>query len=590
MAKEMNVKVLHVSKTTAQWAAETTVISKGLLCVEFTTDGKTKLKVGDGTNTFAGLAYVQDGTFNIGDYYTSAQTDTKISDAITALGNIITIKGVKATVDELPTADNKVGDLWFVGADGDTTDNFTEYVWTTSNKWEYLGKVQTEIDLSGYALKTEVQDVADDLTEVAGRVTTLEGATHTHDNAAVLNATTASFTTEEKEKLAGIAAGATNVTVDSALSDTSANPVENKAVKAAVDAKVDKVDGKGLSTNDYTTAEKEKLAGIAEGANKTVVDSAISADSTNPVENKVVSAALDSKVDKVTGKGLSTNDFTDDLKAKLDGIEAGANKITVDAERSTTSENPVQNKVIDAALSALEADQHTHANADVLNATTASFTTEEKEKLAGIAAGATSITVDTALSADSANPVENKAVKAALDTKVDAVEGKGLSTNDYTTAEKEKLAGVETGANKTVVDAELSTSSENPVQNKVVNTALGTKVDKVEGMGLSTNDYTTAEKEKLAAIEAGANKTVVDTALSADSANPVENKAVKAALDTKVDAVEGKGLSTNDYTTAEKEKLASLENYDDTALTERVAAIEADYIKSTDTLVLNCTL
>ena len=32
--------------------------------------------------------------------------------------------------------------------------------------------------------------------------------------------------------------------------------------------KVDKVDGKGLSTNDYTTVEKAKLAGIAEGANK----------------------------------------------------------------------------------------------------------------------------------------------------------------------------------------------------------------------------------------------------------------------------------------------------------------------------------
>ncbi len=34
--------------------------------------------------------------------------------------------------------------------------------------------------------------------------------------------------------------------------------------------KVDKVTGKGLSTNDYTTAEKTKLAGIAEGANKYV--------------------------------------------------------------------------------------------------------------------------------------------------------------------------------------------------------------------------------------------------------------------------------------------------------------------------------
>ena len=37
-----------------------------------------------------------------------------------------------------------------------------------------------------------------------------------------------------------------------------------------VSSKVDKVDGKGLSTNDYTNAEKTKLAGIAEGAQKNV--------------------------------------------------------------------------------------------------------------------------------------------------------------------------------------------------------------------------------------------------------------------------------------------------------------------------------
>ena len=56
--------------------------------------------------------------------------------------------------------------------------------------------------------------------------------------------------------------------------------------------KVDKVDGKGLSTNDYTTIEKNKLAGIATGANKTVVDTALSATSTNPVQNKVVNDAI----------------------------------------------------------------------------------------------------------------------------------------------------------------------------------------------------------------------------------------------------------------------------------------------------------
>lgn len=62
-----NSKVLHVTKTTEEWASVTTVIDKGLLCVETTTDGKTKAKIGDGTNTFADLPYLQDGTINIDD-------------------------------------------------------------------------------------------------------------------------------------------------------------------------------------------------------------------------------------------------------------------------------------------------------------------------------------------------------------------------------------------------------------------------------------------------------------------------------------------------------------------------------------------
>lgn len=68
-------------------------------------------------------------------------------------------------------------------------------------------------------------------------------------------------------------------------------------------------------------------------------------------------------------------------------------------------------------------------------------------------------------------------VTSGLAGKVDKVTGKGLSTNDYTTAEKNKLAGIEAQANKTVVDSALSSSSTNPVQNKVVNIALGTKAD-----------------------------------------------------------------------------------------------------------------
>lgn len=61
-----------------------------------------------------------------------------------------------------------------------------------------------------------------------------------------------------------------------------------------------------------------------------------------------LTTALSNKVDKVPDKGLSTNDFTAAYKTKLDGIAAGANKITVDSALSTTSTNPVQNKVINS--------------------------------------------------------------------------------------------------------------------------------------------------------------------------------------------------------------------------------------------------
>ena len=81
-----------------------------------------------------------------------------------------------------------------------------------------------------------------------------------------------------------IAANLTTTTTGYALDATMGKKLQ--------DNKVDKVSGKGLSTNDYTTAEKTKLAGIADGANKTTVDSALSSSSTNPVQNKIVTEQI----------------------------------------------------------------------------------------------------------------------------------------------------------------------------------------------------------------------------------------------------------------------------------------------------------
>ncbi len=107
-------------------------------------------------------------------------------------------------------------------------------------------------------------------------------------------------------------------------------------IKTLLAGKVDTVTGKGLSTNDYTTADKDKLAGIAEGANKTTVDTALSSTSTNPVQNKALNTALAGKVDKVSGKSLSTNDYTTTEKNKLAGIATGANNYSLPTASSTT--------------------------------------------------------------------------------------------------------------------------------------------------------------------------------------------------------------------------------------------------------------
>ena len=66
--------------------------------------------------------------------------------------------------------------------------------------------------------------------------------------------------------------------------------------KEDLNAKVDKISGKGLSTNDFTNEYKGQIETLGDN----------------------VSTLVNTKVDKVSGKGLSTNDFTDEYKEKLD--------------------------------------------------------------------------------------------------------------------------------------------------------------------------------------------------------------------------------------------------------------------------------
>ena len=107
------------------------------------------------------------------------------------------------------------------------------------------------------------------------------------------------------------------------------------------------------------------------------------------------------------------------------------------------------------------------------------------------------------------------------------------------TADKVKLNGIETGANKTIVDASLSATSTNPVQNKAVHAEFNS----VRTLVSSTESSLQGKIDQVSANLSSAQTTL------------------QANIDGKVDKVEGKGLSTNDFTTAEKNKLAGLSNY-----------------------------
>lgn len=151
---------------------------------------------------------------------------------------IADVGGKVLVVTELPAKGNPNTIYMVPNESSRANDVYDEYIWmvtTEKTGWEFLGNKHVEVDLTGYYNKTQV---------------------------------------------------------DKAIEDSEARST------AAIALKVDKVDGKQLSTNDYTTAEKQEVAKIA------------------------------NKVDKVEGKQLSTEDYTTAEKTKLSGIADNANNYT----------------------------------------------------------------------------------------------------------------------------------------------------------------------------------------------------------------------------------------------------------------------
>ena len=245
------------------------------------------------------------------------------------------------------------------------------------------------------------------------------------------------------------------------------------ATQTALNNKVDKVEGKGLSTEDYTTVEKQKLAGLS---------------NYNDTEVKADITKLQSNVGTLQSDVSTAKENISTLQEDVTGIEGNVSTLTQSVSTLDTT-------------------------VDGLNTTVEGLETDVTE-LQGTVSDVEG-TVGT--------------LQTNLNNKVDKVQGKGLSTNDFTNAYKTKLDGLN-NYNDTIIKqdiTELQTdvgALERTVGNhtksietnttdittlkgnvQTLQTNLGNKVDKVTGKGLSTNDYTTTEKNKLAGIEANAN-------------------------------------------------------------------------------------
>lgn len=321
-------------------------------------------------------------------------------------------------------------------------------------------------------------------------------ARHTHKNLAVLDGITAGkmaawnakadkaaatqksdglMSAADKRKLDTVEAHAKDVDVDDTLSPVSTAAIMNKTVTAALNTKAGTAVATTSANGLMSAADKVKLDGVEDGATKTIVDDAMSDTSTNPVQNKVVMKYIDSRG---TLPPVSTQNDTMLIQV-VNGAYALRTKesiFPVDDALDTESKNAVENGVIARSLEILQG--HTQlANGTRDGIMSASDYT----KLRNIESGATKTIVDATLDATSTNPVQNKAVKAALDGKAGTAVATTSANGLMSAADKTKLDGVEAGANKTTVDAALDAASENPVQNKAVKAALDGKLDKTGG-------------------------------------------------------------------------------------------------------------
>lgn len=273
----------------------------------------------------------------IGEVNGVAGLDANGNVPLAQLGNLDTT--VAEVVTALPTTNIKKHIYLIKDASGVTQNQYEEYIYTgdtsatyDASKWEKLGDFRATLDLADYAKKSEtvnlseikvIQNVLDptpqgQVLKQVIRFSAIKGGTRVE--IALEDATSnmaGLMSIRDKNKLDRIAEGANNYSL----------PLAANGTRGGIQV------GYTANGRNYPV----QLSGEKAYVNVPWTDTNTTYDLSPYAKTADVNKALSRKVDVVSGKGLSTEDFTSALKTKLNGIANGA-----------TADSAIPTSVIDA--------------------------------------------------------------------------------------------------------------------------------------------------------------------------------------------------------------------------------------------------
>ena len=266
--------------------------------------------------TDANIKVVADDLAN--NYYNKSQVDSKFT-------SVYIFKGSVDTVEDLPTEGNVIGDVWNVRK------NDTNYAWT-SEGWDALGGTAELASLTANGLMSKEDFAKLQGIEAGAQVNKIETIT----KRVLLNAVNKNVTIPEDIKISD-----TEPTEEEIMW---LDPSENYDFtfdgysQAQADARfVQKEEGKGLSTNDYTNADKTKVTNLTDyvtGGTGAVTDAnaaTITLSKKNPVNG---SASTDTVViNKATTTTAGVMSAAD--KTKLDAALTASDNIATATKLAT---------------------------------------------------------------------------------------------------------------------------------------------------------------------------------------------------------------------------------------------------------------